>query len=182
MKSRNDDAAPGRVLVLTGDGKGKTTSAMGQVLRLVGHGRKVLVVQFAKGSEDSGERRALERLSDLVTVKALGTGWLDLEAQPRRAEDVAAVRAAWEETVRLIDAGDHDAIVLDEIVFVVSAGFLPVEHVLRFLDRRPHDVTVVMTGRGEVPELIDRADTVTVMMKRKHPFDRGWKATAGIEY
>ncbi|HUU43066.1 MAG TPA: cob(I)yrinic acid a,c-diamide adenosyltransferase [Planctomycetota bacterium] len=182
MKARDDETTAGRVLLFTGEGKGKTTAAMGQVLRLVGHGRRVLVVQFGKGSRDSGERDALARFGDLVTVIAPATGWLDLSAQPRRAEDLEAVRETWRQTLRLVDTGDFDAVVLDEIAFVVAEGFLPVDDVLAFLGRRPRAMTVVMTGRGAAPELVDRADTVTEMRKIRHPFDEGRRADAGIEY
>jgi cob(I)alamin adenosyltransferase len=173
---------PGKVLLLTGPGKGKTSAALGQVLRMAGHGMSVLVVQFVKGAREAGEHRALKRLADLVTVKPLGKGWLDLKAQPRRAEDLKQVRDAWVETQRLVRGGDFDALVLDEVLFVVSAGFLPAGEVAAFLDSRPEGLTVVLTGRGEVPELIERADYVTVMQSVKHPFDKGGEALAGVEY
>lgn len=172
----------GRVLLFTGEGKGKTTAAFGVALRLAGHGRRVLIVQFAKGGFESGERRALSKLSDLITVKPLGGDPLDLKARPRRACDLAQVRDAWTETLRLLQAQACDAVILDEIVFVVSHGFLPAEQVAAFLDERPPGLTVVMTGRGDVPELVERADTVTEMKKIRHPFDEGREALPGIEY
>ena len=172
----------GQVLIFTGDGKGKTLAAFGQALRLAGHGRKVLVVQFGKKPGESGEVRTLEQCSAGVTVKSLGTGRLDLSARPRRSEDLAQIRRSWTETLRLLADEHPDAVVLDEIVFAVAEGFLPVDDVLRFLDERPAELTVVMTGRGNVRELIDRADYVTEMKKLKHPFDRGQEALPGIEY
>jgi len=178
----SDDGEPGAVLMFTGDGKGKTTAALGLALRLAGHGRKVLVVQFAKGEVESGERRALGKLGDLVTLVPLGRGRLDLKTQPRRAEDLEQVRESWDEALRLIQTSAPGAVVLDEIVFVVSAGFLPVREVLTFLDGRSPELVVVMTGRGEVPELVERADYVTVMRNVKHPFDRGVEARPGIEF
>jgi len=177
-----DDGPGGRVLVFTGEGKGKTTAAVGQAVRLAGHGRRVLLVQFAKGSRASGERVALERLSELITVKPLGAGWLDLKTHPRREEHVRQVAEAWTDTRRLLESGDYDDVVLDEVVFVVGAGFLPVDAVLAFLDAKPRTMTVVMTGRGDVPALVARADTVTDMKKIKHPFDDGRPADAGVEY
>jgi len=182
VKHGEDQQHTGRILLFTGEGKGKTTAAMGQVLRLAGHGRKVLVIQFAKEPGTSGEQRSLEKLSEWVTVRALGKGWLDLAARPPRDEDLKQVRAAWGEACDLIRAGDYDAVVLDEIVLMVSAGFLPADDVLRLLDSLPAEMTVVMTGRGEVEELARRADTVTVMQKVKHPFDEGGRAARGIEY
>ena len=182
MSAEGETTRTGPVLLFTGDGKGKTTAALGLTLRLAGHGRKVLVVQFAKGDMESGERRALEKLDDLVTLAPLGKGWLDLKAHPRRPEDVRQLRESWHQARRLIGSGDYDAVVLDEIVFVVSAGFLPAEEVLDFLDGKPSDLTVVMTGRGEVPEFVERADYVTVMRNVKHPFDKGAEAAPGIEY
>jgi len=182
MTTRDDAHDAGRILVFTGEGKGKTTAAIGQAVRLAGHGRRVLVAQFAKGARDSGERRALERLSDRITVRALGAGWLDLKVRPRRDDDLRQVRDAWTETRRLVASGDYDDVVLDEIVFVVGAGFLPERDVLAFLDARPPSMTVVMTGRGDVPAFVARADTVTEMKKIKHPFDEGRPAQPGIEY
>jgi cob(I)alamin adenosyltransferase len=172
----------GQVLIFTGDGKGKTLAAFGLALRLVGHGRKVLVVQFVKKPGESGEVRALERSSGEVTVKSLGRGRLDLSARPRRAEELAQVREAWTETRRLLASERYDAAILDEVVFTVAEGFLPVADVLRFLDEKPAELTVVMTGSGNVRELIDRADYVTEMKKLKHPFDRAQEALPGIEY
>lgn len=176
------ESSRGQVLLFTGEGKGKTTAALGLTLRLTGHGRRVLIVQFAKGASESGERRAFERLSDLVTVHAPGTGRLDLKARPRRDKDVRQVRDSWQEALRLIRTGGCDAVVLDEIVFVVAEGFLPLAEVLAFLDERPPHLTVVMTGRGNVPEFVERADYVTEMKKVKHPFDEGAEALPGIEY
>jgi cob(I)alamin adenosyltransferase len=176
-------AAPsGQVLVFTGDGKGKTTAAMGLALRLAGHGRRVLVVQFAKRPGGSGEVRALGKLGALVTVKSLGRGWLDVRSRPRRRKDIEQVGRWWEAALRLIRSGKWQDVVLDEAVFVTSAGFLPVEKVTAFLDERPPEMTVIMTGRGKTAELVRRADYVTEMKEIKHPFDKGRRALPGIEY
>jgi cob(I)alamin adenosyltransferase len=170
------------VLLFTGDGKGKTTAAMGQALRLAGRGRRVLIVQFVKRPGVSGEERAMRKLAPLVTFKALGKGWLDLSARPRRAIDVERVERSWREALRLIRSRPWDAVVLDEVVFVVSAGFLGAEKVAAFLDARPRRMTVVMTGRGKPKALLARAGYVTEMKKIKHPFDRGRRAMEGVEY
>jgi cob(I)alamin adenosyltransferase len=172
----------GQVLIFTGNGKGKTVAAFGQALRLAGHGRRVLVVQFLKQPGRSGEVRALRRCSGRVTVKSLGKGRADLTARPPRAGDLAQIRRSWTRTLRLVATVRPDAIVLDEIVFAVARGFLPVEDVLRFLDEKPPGLTVVMTGRGKVRRLFARADYVTEMKTIKHPFDKGRKALPGIEY
>jgi cob(I)alamin adenosyltransferase len=182
MSARPRDTSRARVILLTGEGKGKTTSAMGQVLRLVGHGKRVLVVQFAKGDWPSGEREALKLLGDRVTLLVTGGGWLDLNAEPRRPEEVARIGAAWREALNLLNAGDFDAVVLDELAFVVGAGFLDADEVTAFLTRRPADLAVVITGRGAPPKLIAAADIVTEMRCVKHDFDAGRSAAEGIEY
>ncbi len=172
----------GRVLLFTGDGKGKTSAAMGMVLRLAGRGKRVLVVQFAKPPGTSGEQRALRKLAPRVVVKPLGAGRLDLSAKPRRQRDLDDVAGQWHRAVKLASSRAWDAVVFDELNFVVCAGFLPAERVARFLDARPRGVTVVLTGRGRSREILRRADTVTEMRKVKHPFDAGRPAQAGIEY
>jgi len=172
----------GQVLIFTGNGKGKTLAAFGQALRLAGHGRRVLVVQFLKKPGKSGEVDALKRCSGRVTVRSLGKGRVDVAARPRRPKDLARLAGSWAETLRLLTTKPWDAVILDEIVFAVARGFLPAEEVLRFLHERPPGLTVVMTGRGKVRRLLARADYVTEMRKLKHPLDRGQKALPGIEY
>jgi cob(I)alamin adenosyltransferase len=117
-----------------------------------------------------------------VTVKSLGKGRVDLTARRPRGKDLALLLRSWTETLRLLAADRWDALVLDEILFAVAKGFLPVEDVLRFLDEKPPRLTVVMTGRGKVRKLFARADYVTEMKKLKHPFDKGQEALPGIEY
>jgi cob(I)alamin adenosyltransferase len=182
MKPLSDGPSRGRTIVLTGDGKGKTSAAMGMALRMVGHGWKVLVVQFGKEQEASGEVRALAAFDKQVTLRSFGGGWLHPEEEPLRADEVAQVNDWWARAVALIDEGDWDAVVLDELMFVAARGFLAVDAVTEFLDRRPAALSVVITGRGEAPEIIARADTVTVMEDVKHPHRDGQPAQPGIEY
>ena len=173
---------PGQVLLFTGDGKGKTTAALGLVLRMVGHGMRVLIAQFAKGTFPTGEAQACRRLGEAVTFMTLGEGWLSLGAKPPRREDLDQAGRAWRKFLKLAGDGDYDAIVLDEVNVLVAHGLLPVEEVTRFIDGRPRRTTLVLTGRGSVPELTERADYVTEMRNLKHPFDKGQSALRGIEY
>lgn len=172
----------GLVLLFIGNGKGKTSAAMGTVLRLAASGKRVLVVQFAKAPGTSGEQQALRKFAPRVVVRALGRRWLDVSARPRRRDDLDDVARQWKTALALIARGRWDAVVLDELNFVVSAGFLSATTVAGFLDSRPAGLTVILTGRGKVRALVARADTVTEMKKIKHPFDAGRPAVRGIDF
>ena len=163
-----------------GDGKGKTTCAMGLALRAAGREQRVVIAQFLK-SGDSGERLALKRFSNVTLLPV-----------PERvkftfAMDAMEKEAAAEQSSRLLAAAQGlmsgcDLLVLDEICAAVSTGLLPLEQVTGLLDRRPESLEVVLTGRDPAPALYDRADYITEMVKRKHPFDRGAAARRGVEY
>jgi len=170
----------GLLLVHTGRGKGKTTAAFGLVLRTLGHGRRVGIVQFVKGRRETGERRFLERFPDLVEIRVMGEGFT-WETQDRE-RDVRAARAALDEARRMLAAPDFHLVVLDELNIVLRYGYLPVEEVLAVLAARRPDLHVVVTGRNAPPALIEAADLVTEMTEIKHPFRAGIGAQAGIEY
>ncbi|HYH19038.1 MAG TPA: cob(I)yrinic acid a,c-diamide adenosyltransferase [Azospirillum sp.] len=170
----------GLLIVHTGKGKGKSTSAFGMVMRAVGHGMRVGVVQFVKGKWATGERTVLERFPDLVEFHALGEGFT-WETQDRE-RDIASARAAWEAARRLIDDPDVRMVLLDELNIVLRYGYLPLEEVLEGLRNRPADTHVIVTGRNAAEELIEAADLVTEMTMVKHPFRDGVKAQAGIEF
>jgi cob(I)alamin adenosyltransferase len=170
----------GLVIVHTGTGKGKSTAAFGLVLRCLGHGMRVGIVQFVKGAWSTGERTVLARFPDLVTMRAMGEGFT-WETQDR-ARDIAAARAAWELAKAMIADPGYRLILLDELNIVLRYDYLPVEEVVAALKGKPHDLHVVVTGRNAKPELIEIADLVTEMKLVKHPFRAGVKAQAGIEF
>jgi len=170
----------GLLIVHTGKGKGKSTAAFGLVMRALGHGFKVGVVQFVKGRWTTGERAILERFPDLVTIKTMGGGFT-WETQDR-ARDIAAARAAWEEGKRLMADPDVKLVLLDELNIVLRYDNLPIDEIVATLQARRPDLHVIVTGRNAKPELIEAADLVTEMTMVKHPFRSGVKAQAGIEF
>ncbi len=170
----------GLLIVHTGKGKGKSTAAFGMVMRAIGHGMKVGVVQFVKGKWETGERGVLQRFPELVTIRTMGEGFT-WETQDR-ARDIAAARAAWEEAKRLIVDPGYRLILLDELNIVLRYDYLPIEEVVAALSARPKNLHVIVTGRNAKQELIDAADLVTEMTMLKHPFRDGVKAQAGIEF
>jgi cob(I)alamin adenosyltransferase len=170
----------GLLIVHTGAGKGKSTAAFGMVLRAIGHGMRVGIVQFIKGAWNTGERDVLARFPDLVTCRAMGEGFTwDTQDRDR---DIAAARAAWEMARTMIADPSYRLIVLDELNIVLRYDYLPLAEILAGLAARPRDLHVVVTGRNAPADLIAAADLVTEMTLVKHPFRAGIKAQAGIEF
>jgi cob(I)alamin adenosyltransferase len=170
----------GLLIVHTGAGKGKTTAAFGMVLRGIGHGMRVGIVQFVKGAWGTGERTVLAQFPDLVTCRAMGEGFTwDTKD---RARDIAAARAAWETAQAMIADPSYRLVLLDELNIVLRYGYLPVDEVVAALKAKPRDLHVIVTGRNAPPELIEAADLVTEMTLVKHPFRAGVKAQPGIEF
>jgi len=171
----------GLLIVHTGKGKGKSTAAFGMIFRALGHGFPVAIIQFVKGKWQTGERVALEKFGDLVSINTMGEGFT-WETQDRQ-RDLAAARAAWERAKTLIRAGKHRLVLLDELNIVLRYDYLPVEEIVVFLrDERPADVHVIVTGRNAPEGLVEIADLVTEMEMLKHPFRSGVKAQKGIEF
>src|SRR6185312_9783845 len=170
----------GLVIVHTGTGKGKSTAAFGMVMRCLGHGMRVGIVQFIKGVWDTGERHVLERFPDLVTCRAMGEGFT-WDTQDR-ARDIAAARAAWEMAKGMIADPAYRLVLLDELNIVLRYDYLPIEEVVAALRQKPRELHVIVTGRNAKPELLEVADLVTEMTMVKHPFRSGVKAQAGIEF
>jgi len=170
----------GLLIVHTGKGKGKSTAAFGMVLRSLGHGFRVGIVQFIKGRWDTGERAMLERFPDLVTIKALGEGFT-WETQDR-ARDIAAAEAAWTEAEAMMADPAYRLVVLDELNIALRYDYLPIETVVAKLAGRRPGLHVIVTGRNARDELIAAADLVTEMTLIKHPFRDGVKAQQGIEF
>ncbi len=169
----------GTVQLYTGDGKGKTTAAVGQAVRAVGHGKRVVMIQFMKG-RTYGELAAADRLEGL-TIEQFGR---DEFVDPKNpaAVDVELARKGWDRAEEL--AGDEtlDMLILDEINVAVSFGLIPLESVARLVRNKPARLELVLTGRYASDELIALADTVTEMREIRHHYRRGVKAREGIEY
>ncbi|GLK43048.1 MULTISPECIES: cob(I)yrinic acid a,c-diamide adenosyltransferase [Novosphingobium] len=171
----------GLLIVNTGKGKGKTTAALGMVVRMIGHGKKVGVVQFVKGAMTTGEKAVFDAFPNNVEFKAMGEGftWNTQD----RARDIALAREAWEEVKRMVADPAYDMVLADELNIVLRYDYLPLEEVLEVLTARAEMKHVVVTGRNAPQGLIDAADLVTEMTLVKHPFrEQGVKAQTGIEF
>jgi cob(I)alamin adenosyltransferase len=170
----------GLLIVHTGPGKGKSTAAFGLLLRALGHGWNVGVVQFIKGAWGTGERNVLERFGPQVAWHTMGEGFT-WETQDR-ARDIAAASRAWEKARELMAREDIRLVVLDELNIALRYDYLPVNSVIEALNGRRGDLHIIVTGRNAKPELIATADLVTEMTLVKHHFAAGVKAQAGIEF
>lgn len=169
----------GQVVIYTGDGKGKTTAALGTALRALGGGLRVSIVQFLK-REETGEHRALARLgAGGIEILRLGTGFVREDPPPEEA--VAAARHALAVARERLTGGRCDMVILDEVFPAVSAKLLAEEDVLALMDVRPEGVHLVMTGRGAPASALERADLVTEMRCVAHPFDRGAAGVPGLD-
>ncbi len=177
----------GLVLVVTGDGKGKTTSALGLAFRALGNGLRVFMVQYIKGKWKTGEKK----LADLLRGHADHLG-LDIEIRPmgdgftwvtqNREQDIATTRQIWEVSKEAISSGKYDLVILDEINVVMKLGYLDPAEVVAVLKARDPDLHVVLTGRGAPPEVREVADTVSEVNAVKHHYKAGVKAQRGIEF
>ncbi|QDZ92151.1 cob(I)yrinic acid a,c-diamide adenosyltransferase [Shewanella decolorationis] len=168
----------GILLVLTGNGKGKSTSGFGTVARAVGHGKKAAVVQFIKGTWECGERNLLEGAGVAFHVMGTGFTW---ETQDRE-KDTAAALVAWEAAEALLQDESIDCVMLDELTYMVSYHYLDVERVLTALKNRPPMQHVIITGRACHRAIIELADTVSEVQPVKHAFEAGIKAQPGFDY
>ena len=171
----------GLIIIHTGNGKGKTTAALGMVLRSLGHGFKVAIIQFIKGAWEPAEKAVFEKWPEQLDFHALGEGFT-WETQDRD-RDTEKAQAAWDMALTYIRNPAYRLILLDEINIALKHGFLSVSQVLVGLEDKPRDTHLILTGRGVPQALIDRADLVTEMKLIKHPFrEQGIKAQAGIEF
>ncbi|MGF1512580.1 MAG: cob(I)yrinic acid a,c-diamide adenosyltransferase [Elainellaceae cyanobacterium] len=171
----------GLIIVNTGNGKGKTTAALGMVVRSLGHGYRVAIVQFIKGAWEPAEKAILSQWEEQLEFHALGEGFT-WETQDRD-RDIAKAEAAWEKALGFITDPAVRLTLLDEVNIALKLGYLSVERVLEGLSQKPEDSHVILTGRGAPAELIERADLVTEMTLVKHPFrEQGVKAQPGIEF
>jgi len=169
----------GLVLIHTGDGKGKSSSAFGVIIRALGWGHKVGVVQFIKGKWVTGERQFFDHLGN-VDWHTMGEGFTwDTQDRDR---DIAAAAAAFKKAGEMLVSGDYDLVVLDEINIALHYEYLSIDTVLDTLKARSDRTNVVLTGRGAKPEICDYADLVSEMREIKHPFRMGIKARRGIDF
>ena len=177
----------GLILCITGDGKGKTTSALGLAFRALGNGFRVFMVQYIKGKWKTGEKK----LADLLRTHADHLG-LDIEIKPmgdgftwitqNKEQDVATTRQIWDVSKEAIASGKYDLVILDEINVVMKLGYLDPAEVVAFLKTKAPDLHVVLTGRGAPPEVRELADTVSEITAVKHHYKAGVKAQQGIEF
>jgi cob(I)alamin adenosyltransferase len=171
----------GLIIVNTGNGKGKTTAALGMVIRSLGHGYRVAIVQFIKGAWEPAEKEVLSRWQEQLEFYAMGEGFT-WETQDRE-RDIAKANEAWEKALSFIRNPNYKLVLLDEVNVALKLGYLEIDRVLAGLAEKPEPSHVILTGRGAPQALIDRADLVTEMTLVKHPFrEQGIKAQAGIEF
>ncbi|MBE3916883.1 cob(I)yrinic acid a,c-diamide adenosyltransferase [Vibrio parahaemolyticus] len=168
----------GLLLIITGNGKGKSTSGFGTIARAVGHGLKCSVAQFIKGTWDNGERNLLEKLGVEFQVMATGFTW---ETQNKTA-DTEAAQLVWKECKRMLKDDSIDVILFDELTYMVSYGYIDLDEVVEALNNRPKMQSVVITGRGAHRTLIEMADTVSEVKNVKHAFESGVKALKGVDW
>ena len=174
-------AEKGLIIVNTGDGKGKTTAALGMVLRSLGHGYKVAVVQFIKGAWEPAEQKIFSVWGEQIEFYAMGEGFT-WETQDRE-RDIEKAQEAWQKALTFLENPQYKLILLDEINIALKFGYLDIQQVIAGLAQKPPNCHVILTGRGALPELIEIADLVTEMKLIKHPFrQQGVKAQPGIEF
>ncbi len=171
----------GLKIVFTGQGKGKTTAALGMAIRALGHGENVAIVQFIKGGWEPGESKAFEIYGEQIKWHALGEGFT-WETQDRQ-RDKELANLAWKKSLEYLSSSKYKLIILDEINIAIKLGYLSVNQVIQGIRGRPNLTHVVLTGRGAKDELIEIADLVTEMNLVKHPFkEQGIKAQKGVEF
>src|SRR4051794_967765 len=170
----------GLVIVNTGDGKGKTTAALGVAFRALGNGFKVFMVQYIKGKWKTGEKKMADKLAPDLVIKPMGDGFTWDTKNPE--QDIATTLKIWDVSKEAIASGRYDIVILDEINVVMKLGYLDPQVVVDFLRTRDPRLHVVLTGRGAPPAIVELADLVSEVVPIKHPFKSGVKAQQGIEF
>ena len=179
LKERNKEK--GLIIITTGQGKGKTTAALGMSIRTIGHNHKVAIIQFIKGGWEPGESLALKIFGEQLKFHAFGEGFT-WETQDRN-KDINLVKSSWEKAISYIKDSNYKLIILDEIIIAIKLGYIDEDEIINGINLRPEFTHVVLTGRGASKKLIDSADLVTEMKLIHHPFrEQGVKAQEGIEY
>ncbi|HWK49667.1 MAG TPA: cob(I)yrinic acid a,c-diamide adenosyltransferase [Steroidobacter sp.] len=170
----------GLLMILTGPGKGKSSSAFGMVARALGWDMRVGIVQFIKGKWQTGEKHFFRRFPDLVTFDVMGEGFTwDVQDRQR---DIAAAQKAWQRSCELIVDPEYDFVLLDELNIAIRNDYVSIDEVVAFLKNRPRDKHICITGRDARPQLLEIADLVTEMTLIKHPYDAGFKPQRGVEF
>ncbi len=170
----------GLVQVYTGNGKGKTTAALGLAFRAVGHGMKVLMVQFMKGNVQRGELESAKKLSPNLTFKQVGRETFISKPNPD-PKDLQLAQEGFSIARKAIENKEYDIVILDEINLAIDYGLIPLNDLLQIIDSKPDTVELILTGRNVKREILERADLVTEMVDRKHYYDKGVPAREGIE-
>ncbi len=169
----------GRIIIHTGDGKGKTTAALGTVFRALGHGQKVCVIQFIKGQGKYGERLFAEKIDNLdwhICGKGFVFNKEQIDEDRKVAEEGFALAA------ESITSDRYDLVVLDELTYLPNLGFLPIEKIVETIKAKPKRLSIIITGRDAPNELVDLADTVSEIAVVKHAYQQGIKAQKGVEF
>jgi cob(I)alamin adenosyltransferase len=176
------DERRGLLMVFTGNGKGKTSAAMGAAFRAIGQGFKVLMIQFIKGSWHYGELDTAPMLGDAFEIRPMGRGFVKVGAEKPDREDVRLVEEAWKASVKAMHSGRYDMVILDEINYAIHYGMISIDSVLDGIASRPEHLHVICTGRNAHPNLVEAADLVSEVKQIKHPYEKGILAQRGIEY
>ncbi len=179
MASTSHRGSHGLVMVFTGDGKGKTTAAIGTAVRACGHGMRVCMIQFIKGDRQTGEVKVAERLSPYFEILPLGRGFV---GRGREGEHVRAAKEALRVAREKMVSERYQILILDEVNNAISLGLIGLEELLNLIEDKPDDLHLILTGRDAHPAVIDRADLVTEMKDIKHPYRRGVRAQKGIDF
>lgn len=175
------DSRKGLLINITGDGKGKTTSALGTCMRALGWGWQVSIIQFIKNQQNNGEKRFAATIAENLEMLQCGLG-LTHKSKSSEAEHIQAAREAWEQGKSHLQAGKADLLVFDELNIVLKLGWLDIDDVISTLQKRPEWLHVIITGRNAPDKLIAVSDLVSEIKEIKHPYKSGIKAQKGIEY
>lgn len=174
------DREKGLLMVFTGNGKGKTTAALGLTLRALGHGKRVCFIQFIKGSWKYGELEAAKRFDDLLDFHVMGRGFTWKSDDPDK--DIRVATEAWQFAKKVIEENRHHLVVLDELTYLAAYNMLDEQEMVDVLTRRDPAMHIAVTGRRAGEKLVDAADLVTEMREIKHPYKKGIKAQKGVEF
>lgn len=178
--AKSNKTKKGLIIIYTGNGKGKTTAALGQALRTAGHGMKVCIIQFIKGSWHYGELNAIRRFDDLIDFHVMGKGFTWKSENLEKDKKIA--RKGWQMAQAAIGSGQYQLVILDELTYLANYNMIDTQEIVKAIAAKPESLHVVITGRSAPQELLDIADLVTEMKAVRHPYELGIKAQKGIEF